>query len=71
MQKCKIKYAKLSEDVRLKIKETLPIYLSTIADKQFQKHPATYLNNECWNDEIIKPSKPIIKIYATEEDKKY
>jgi hypothetical protein len=51
-KKCKEKYEKLTESQRAKIKQTLPSYLATIKDKQFQKHPSTYLNNECWNDEI-------------------
>lgn len=49
---CRIKYEKIKEADRQKIKETLPLYLNTITDKQFQKLPKTYLNNECWNDEI-------------------
>jgi hypothetical protein len=63
-KKCMAKYEKLTEIQRAKIKQTLPAYLSTINDKQFQKHPATYLNNECWNDDIFsitpqqQPKKP-------------
>jgi hypothetical protein len=57
LKKCKSKYEKVSEKDRKKIKETLPLYLKTITDKQYQKNPSTYLNNQCWNDEIIeKPS---------------
>lgn len=54
------KYNKLSESVRSKIKETLPTYLSTIKDKQFQKDPTTYINKECWNDEIVTKTTPDI-----------
>jgi hypothetical protein len=54
------KYNKLSESVRSKIKETLPTYLSTIKDKQFQKDPTTYMNKECWNDEIVTKTTPDI-----------
>jgi hypothetical protein len=57
-KKCKAKYEKLTEAQRAKIRETLPAYLSTINDKQFQKHPSTYLNNECWNDEIFPMNAP-------------
>ena len=50
---CSEKYSKLTEIDRLRIKETLPLYLATIKDKQYQKHPKTYLNNQCWNDEAF------------------
>jgi len=73
-KKCEQKYEKLTEQQRAKIKETLPVYLSTIRDKQFQKHPSTYLNNECWNDEVyvnpayapVKPSVPLQTQYPPE-----
>jgi hypothetical protein len=54
---CKNKYSKLSEAERQKIKDSLPIYLSTLKDKQYQKYPQTYLNNQCWNDELFQPKK--------------
>ena len=61
-KKCRDKYDKISESDRAKIKETLPLYLHTITDKQYQKYPQTYLNGECWNDEIIiKKNNPEIK----------
>jgi hypothetical protein len=73
-KKCEQKYEKLTEQQRAKIKETLPVYLSTIRDKQYQKHPSTYLNNECWNDEVyvnpayapVKPSVPLQTQYPPE-----
>lgn len=49
-KKCEKEYAKLSEDERADIKNKLPIYLSGIKDKQYQKNPLTYLNGKCWND---------------------
>ena len=52
--KCETKRKYLSNKDKEKIRETLPDYLSTITDKQFQKHPATYLNNRSWENEIIK-----------------
>jgi len=51
------KFLKLSEVDRNKIFETLPEYLKSTPDKQYRKHPETYLNNHSWNDEIIKFSK--------------
>jgi hypothetical protein len=35
-----------------KIFLTLPNYLKINADIKFRKDPSTYLNKECWNDEI-------------------
>lgn len=29
-------------------------YVKSTPDKQFRKHPSTYINNHCWNDEITK-----------------
>ena len=31
----------------------LPHYVKSTPDKQFRKHPATYLNNQGWFDEIV------------------
>ena len=31
----------------------LPGYIQSKPDKQFRKHPTTFLNNEGWKDEII------------------
>jgi hypothetical protein len=49
-EKCKKVYAKISEPERAEIKIKLPLYIDTIKDKQFQKHPLKYLNGKCWND---------------------
>jgi len=38
---------------RTKIIDTLPNFLKSITDKQFQPHPQTYLNQSRWNDEIV------------------
>lgn len=50
--KCKNKWDKLDIETQNKIVNTLPNYLSTIKDKQFQPYPMTYLNQERWNDDI-------------------
>jgi len=52
-KKCQEKYSKVSEEDRQKIKSHVPKYVSSTPDKQFRKHPLTYLNQESWNDEII------------------
>ena len=30
--------------------ESLPRYIKETPDRQYRKHPATYLNTMCWND---------------------
>lgn len=32
--------------------ESLPAYIKSTPDRQFRKHPATYLNNCSWNDKL-------------------
>jgi len=59
-EKCLDVYIKISEEDRLIIKDTLPLYVESTAKtktenngKIFRKNPLTYLNQKCWNDEII------------------
>lgn len=49
---CKAKFEKLSDEVKLKIKEVLPLYVQSTPQVIYRKHPLTWLNQECWNDEI-------------------
>lgn len=51
--KCEKKWKKISEDDRARIFEHVPLYKKSEPIKQFRKDPLTYLNGECWNDEII------------------
>ena len=44
--------------------KTLPNYLKTITEKKYQKNPLTYLNGECWNDEIQEIEKNEDKQYS-------
>lgn len=57
--KCLKKWVKLKDDDRQKIFKTLPLFLSSIKDKQFQPFPETYINQHRWNDEIPKQA-PVI-----------
>lgn len=52
-KKAETKWNKLSHADKIACMEATPAYVASIADKQFQKDPCTYLNGECWNDEII------------------
>ena len=66
---CERIYAKLKDKDYAKIKETLPIYLESVKekDKKYQKNPQTYLNGRYWEDEIYQeeakttePTKPAL-----------
>lgn len=54
--KCKKKWQKLKSSDKAKIFETLPEYINSTPNKQYRKNPATYLNQQSWNDEIINNS---------------
>ena len=51
-KKCEDKYKKLSSVQIDKIKTALPIYIKSKPDVQYRKNPLTWLNGECWNDEV-------------------
>ena len=64
--KCKKKWSNLKDDVREEIIQILPEWLKQFNDKQYQPHPATFLNQQRWNDEIKikqKEYKPIFPSY--------
>lgn len=52
-KKCIIKCSKLKKDEKELIIIHLPKYVESTPDIQYRKDPTTYLNGECWNDEII------------------
>lgn len=52
--KSEAKWNKLTEEEKKIIIESVPKYVATITDKQFQKDPLTYLNGRHWEDEISK-----------------
>jgi hypothetical protein len=51
-RKCEMRYAKISEKDRAKIKSVLPAYIAATPDLKFRKYPATWLNNRGWEDDI-------------------
>jgi len=53
-QKAEKAFNKIKPDIYPIIFKHAKDYILSTPDKQFRKLPATYLNNECWNDEIIK-----------------
>lgn len=50
--KCEKKWKKLKSSEKQKIFEVLSDYIKSTPDKQFRKNPLTWLNGQCWNDEI-------------------
>ncbi|WP_185269448.1 hypothetical protein [Chryseobacterium bernardetii] len=66
---CKKKWDKLSHHTQNKIIDTLPSFKSKIEDKKYQPHPATYLNQERWNDETITSAKVELIPGETEEER--
>jgi hypothetical protein len=65
---CKKKWENLSNDVREKIILHVPKYVASTPDVKFRKNPKTYLNNECWNDEVQETkSQPDVKILTRKD----
>lgn len=56
--KCKAKFLQLSNKDIETILSTVASYVKAHPDKQFRKNPLTYLNGQCWKDEIqfLKPA---------------
>lgn len=52
-KKCKHKFIQLPDTDIEKILNTIHPYVRANPDRQFRKNPLTYLNGNCWNDEII------------------
>lgn len=50
---CEKKFNKLTEKEKALIWEHVPKYVLSTPDKSYRKNPETYLNNKCWNDEVI------------------
>lgn len=50
--KCKAKWSKLSLSEQEAVMKHIPLYVASTPDKKFRKNPLTYLNGQCWLDEI-------------------
>ena len=53
-KKCLRKWNRLSKAHRQACIEATPAYVERTSDPQYRKNPLTYLNGECWNDEITR-----------------
>lgn len=77
--KCERKWYSLSAKDQTDCMESLPAYVASTPDRQYRKHPITYLNQKCWNDKLyakgnetsltVKWSKP--KELSTYKPKKF
>jgi hypothetical protein len=52
-KKCIKKWSKIKKTDRDEIIVSLPAYVKSTPDKVFRMNPLTYLNGECWKDEVI------------------
>lgn len=52
-KKAEAKWNKLSAEDRKACMNATPAYVASTPDPVYRKDPLTYLNGECWNDEII------------------
>lgn len=54
-KKCEKKWATLTEEQRRLAMNHAPRYIASASGRElkYRKNPLTYLNGECWNDEII------------------
>ena len=57
-EKAESKFNKLSEKIKVQIRDYLPKYKEAQPDKQYRKNPETFINQKTWNDEIIYGNKP-------------
>lgn len=52
-EKCFKRWKKIKPDTYPIIFDHVERYVKSTPDKQYRKNPETYLNNCCWNDEIL------------------
>lgn len=69
--KCEKKWNKLNSTDRKLIMEYIPEYIKANPNKQYRKHPETFLNNRSWEDEIIYPESNQVASRLNNTAKKY
>lgn len=52
-KKAEAKWKKLSLNDKVACMKATPFYVASTPDPVYRKDPLTYLDGECWNDEII------------------
>ena len=68
-KKCIPKWNRLKLETQQKIIDYLPGYIKSTPDKMYRKHPATFLNNESWENELKGAAELRIKTAKTEVKK--
>ena len=68
-KKCIPKWNRLKLETQKKIMDYLPGYIKSTPDKMYRKHPATFLNNESWENELKGAAELRIKTAKTEVKK--
>ena len=53
--RCLRKYAAIPERDRGLIRQKLPAYVEATPDPQYRKNPLSWLNGQCWLDEMVPP----------------
>ena len=66
-EKVERKWLLMSAKNQVACMESLPAYIKSTPDRQFRKHPATYLNNCSWNDKIYKPEEESLNYVSPKE----
>ena len=67
--KCLKKWMLLPAQDRANIMKALPAYIKSTPERQYRKHPVTYLNQSCWKDTIYKEGE-VKAIYTKPEQSK-
>lgn len=52
-KKAEARWDRIPSFEKIACMKATPAYVRATPDKAYRKHPLTYLNGECWNDEII------------------
>jgi hypothetical protein len=66
--KLRPKWDRLSEEDKRKALNYTPFYKEAQPNKQYRKNPETFLNNKCWNDELI--TEKVIPMVITQAQKR-
>ena len=66
--KCLAKWKKIKPELHQTIYNHVKEYVKSTPDKKYRKNPETYLNNECWNDEIVYPKGTVKPVEQQQED---
>jgi len=69
--KCEKLWNKINPAIYPRVQSHVEEYVKSTPDKKYRKNPATYLFNECWNNEIIIPANGKLKPSVKENTKRF